>query len=91
MKGTTEIIATAASCHTDGAGALGQWMSQWRSIAQAARSLGISRTAVYGLIARRRLDSVEIGGRLMVSAFDIERHRQRRTARTRGAVESANV
>lgn len=46
---------------------------EWISQAEAARIRGVSRQAITKLVAKGRLRSVEIGGRVLVRREDVER------------------
>ena len=45
---------------------------EWISQAEAARIRGVSRQAIAELVKRQRLDTLKIGGRLLVQRKDIE-------------------
>src|SRR5579883_3289146 len=45
---------------------------EWISQAEAARIRGVSRQAIADLVKRRRLETLKIGGRLLVRRADIE-------------------
>jgi excisionase family DNA binding protein len=49
-------------------GAPDEWISQ----AEAARIRGVSRQAIAELVKRHRLETLKIGGRLLVRRKDIE-------------------
>ncbi len=40
--------------------------------AEAARLRGVSREAIYGLVARKKLEVIEIGGQKFVRRSDVE-------------------
>ncbi len=42
--------------------------------AEAARLRGVSREAIYGLVARRKLQVIEIGGQKFVRRSDVENY-----------------
>ncbi|MDQ3819764.1 MAG: helix-turn-helix domain-containing protein, partial [Acidobacteriota bacterium] len=43
--------------------------------AEAARLRGVSREAIYGLVARRKLSVVEIGGQKFVRRSEVENYK----------------
>lgn len=47
--------------------------SAWISQAAAAQMRGISRQAIADLVARKRLRTLEIGGKILVHRADIEK------------------
>jgi excisionase family DNA binding protein len=46
---------------------------EWISQAEAARIRGVSRQAIGRLLKRQRLQTLKIGGRLLVRRSDVER------------------
>jgi excisionase family DNA binding protein len=46
--------------------------AEWISQAEAARIRGVSRQAIRRLIERHRLETLHIGGRLLVRRKDVE-------------------
>ncbi len=42
--------------------------------AEAARLRGVTREAIYGLVARRKLETVEIGGQKFVRRSEVENY-----------------
>jgi len=53
----------------------------WISQAEAARIRGVSRQAIASLIKHRRVETLEIGGRLLVRRQDIEQFKAQRAGR----------
>jgi excisionase family DNA binding protein len=53
----------------------------WISQAEAARMRGVSRQAIASLIKHQRLETLEIGGRLLVRRQDIERFTPQKAGR----------
>jgi excisionase family DNA binding protein len=51
---------------------LGDDADQWISQAEAARIRGVSRQAIALLLKRQRLQTLKIGGRLLVRRSDVE-------------------
>jgi len=53
----------------------------WISQAEAARMRGVSRQAIASLIKHQRLETLEIGGRLLVRRQDIEQFKPQKVGR----------
>jgi DNA-binding XRE family transcriptional regulator len=54
---------------------------EWISQAQAARIRGVSRQAIASLIKHHRVETLEIGGRLLVRRRDIEQFEPQKAGR----------
>jgi excisionase family DNA binding protein len=54
---------------------------EWISQAEAARIRGVSRQAIGRLIRRQRLQTVKVGGRMLVQRKDIENFRAQKAGR----------
>ncbi len=58
-------------------GAADEWISQ----AEAARIRGVSRQAIADLVKRQRLETLKIGGRLLVRRKEVEEFKQQLAGR----------
>ena len=54
---------------------------EWISQAEAARIRGVSRQAIARLIRRQRVETLKIGGRLLVRREDIEQFKPQKGGR----------
>jgi len=57
--------------------------AEWISQAEAARLRGVSRQAIAKLVRSQRLDSLTIGGRVLVNRAQVEGFVRRRPGRPR--------
>jgi len=60
---------------------IGSSPDEWISQAEAARLRGVSRQAIADLIAREKVETFKIGGRILVRRKDIEHFRAEKGGR----------
>jgi excisionase family DNA binding protein len=60
---------------------LGGSADDWISQAEAARIRGVSRQAIAELVKRQRVETLRIGGRLLVRRKEIEQFKEQQAGR----------
>jgi excisionase family DNA binding protein len=61
-------------------------LEDWISQAEAARIRGVSQQAIKNLISRERLESLTIGGKILVKRSEVESFQPRPTGRPRKGI-----